>query len=120
MATFVVEVVETSVAEVVVKRWVEDFARVNGSSIMPFSTGNCNFMKGAELAEGAANPMGPSLLRLLASKLKRVVVAAVVVVVVVAVVVAVAVAVVVRMLANFFWGRFCGIFGDYHLGLSFS
>ena len=116
MATFVVEVVETSVAEVVVKRWVEDFACANGSSIMPFPTENGNFEKGAELAEGAANPMGPFLLRLLASKLKRVVVA----VVVVAVVVAVAVAVVVRMLANLFWGRFCAIFADYHLGLSFS
>ena len=36
VATFVVEVVETSVAEVVIKRRVEDPACANGSSIMFF------------------------------------------------------------------------------------
>ena len=59
VATFVVEVVETSVAEVVVKRWVEDFAAANGLSVMPFPKGSGNFEKVAELAESAANPVGP-------------------------------------------------------------
>ena len=36
VATFVVEVVETSVAEVVIKRRVEDLAWANGASIMLF------------------------------------------------------------------------------------
>ena len=51
MATFAVEVVETSVAEVVVKRWVEDFAAANGLSVMPFPKGSGNFEKAAELAD---------------------------------------------------------------------